>query len=172
MPTSFQDSRRITRRSIPGKRTIAAQKILCKLSLGWNTSYKNLYFLGARVMAQWLRALTVKRSASKIGEAHEILAPPGRERLITISQTTEQEQPASGDTFCKTELPTLRQGKSLSPHSIKTNQFKGCTALPIILGLLADALFCPWKPYKISLNRCWGSLPLLWVWDDPSELEQ
>ena len=47
-------------------------------------------------------------------------------------------------------LPTFRQGKSLPPHSLKTNKFKGHTVLPIILCLVADALFCPWKPYKNS----------------------
>ena len=60
----------------------------------------------------------------------------------------------------------------MSLHSLKTNQFKGCTAPPITLCLVADALFCPWKPYKNSLNGCWGSPPLLRVWEDPSALEQ
>ena len=53
-------------------------------------------------------------------------------------------------------MATFRQGKSLSPHSLKTNQFKGCTVPPIILCLVADALFCPWKPYKNLPTGCWG----------------
>jgi hypothetical protein len=43
--------------------------------------------------------------------------------------------------------------KPLLPHSLKTNQFKGHTVLPIILCLVADALSHPWKLYKNSPSR-------------------
>jgi hypothetical protein len=36
-----------------------------------------------------------------------------------------------------------RFSNSLLPHSLKTNQFKGPAVLPIILCLVADALFHP-----------------------------
>jgi hypothetical protein len=80
--------------------------------------------------------------------------PSGRKRLINISQTTGWE-PTCGWRHIPQDglLPTFRQGKSLSPHSLMTNQFKGCTVPPVILCLVTDALFCPWKPYKNSLNR-------------------
>jgi hypothetical protein len=42
-------------------------------------------------------------------------------------------------------LVTCRQGKPLLPHSLRTNQFKSHTVLPIILCLVAVALFYPWK---------------------------
>ena len=50
-------------------------------------------------------------------------------------------------------LETCRYGKPLLPHSLRTNQFKSHTVLPIILCLVADALFHPWKLYKNLLNR-------------------
>jgi hypothetical protein len=98
----------------------------------------------------------------------------GRESLVNISQTTGQEPTClrMGTLPQDGPLLTFRQGKSLSPHSLKTNQFKGCTVQPIILCLVANALFCPWKPYKNSLNRYWWSPPLLRVWDYHSALEQ
>jgi hypothetical protein len=72
-----------------------------------------------------------------------------RERLISIFQTTGKEWTCQwGHIPQNCPLLTFRQEKSLSPHSLKTNQFKGCTVLPIILCLVVDALFCPWKPYK------------------------
>ena len=80
--------------------------------------------------------------------------PSRRERLINISQTTGQEPTCEwGHIPQDWLLPIFRQGKSLSPHSLKTNQFKGCTVPPIILCLVADALFCPWKPYKNSAKQ-------------------
>ena len=88
--------------------------------------------------------------------------PSGRERLINISQTLGQEPNCRwGHIPQDWPLLTFRQGKSLSPHSLKTNQFKGCTVLPIILCLVADALFCPWKPYKNLVTTEWhGFCPL------------
>ena len=40
-------------------------------------------------------------------------------------------------------LATYRQGKSLPPHSLRINQFKSHTVLPITLCLVAVALFYP-----------------------------
>ena len=40
-------------------------------------------------------------------------------------------------------LATYRQGKSLPPHPLRTNQFKSHTVLPITLCLVAVALFYP-----------------------------
>ena len=75
----------------------------------------------------------------------------GRERLISIAQTKVWEPTCEWRHIPQDGLlPTLRQGNSLSPHSLKTNQFKGCTLLPITLCLVADALFCPWKPHQNS----------------------
>ena len=37
-------------------------------------------------------------------------------------------------------VTTYREGKSLLPHSLKTNQFKSHTVLPIILCLMTVAL--------------------------------
>ena len=73
------------------------------------------------------------------------------ERLISIAQTKVWE-PTCGWRHISQDglLPTLRQGNSLSSHSLKTNQFKGCTLLPITLCLVVDALFCPWKLHQNS----------------------
>jgi hypothetical protein len=50
--------------------------------------------------------------------------------------------PEHVDTFCRVDLPlaTCRQGKSLTPHFLKTNQFKSHTVLPTTLCLMAAAL--------------------------------
>ena len=85
-----------------------------------------------------------KVSSGTLGRSRETLSPPpsGRERLISISQTTGQEWTCGwGHIPQDWPLPTIRQGKSLSPNSLKTNQFKECTVLPIILCLVAGALF-------------------------------
>ena len=91
---------------------------------------------------------TAKLSLGTLGRSRNT-CPSRRERPINISQTTGQELTCwSGHILQDWLLPTFRQGKFLSPHSLKTNQFKGCPVPPIILCLVADALFCPWKPYK------------------------
>ena len=98
---------------------------------------------------------TEKVSLGTLGRSWNT-CPSRRERLINISQTTGWEL-----TYRWGHIPqdwlllTFRQGKSLSPHSLKTNQFKGCTVPPIILCLVADALFCPWKPYKNLVTTEW-----------------
>ena len=52
----------------------------------------------------------------------------GKERLISIVQTKVWE-PTCGWRHIPQDglLPTLRQGNSLSPHSLKTDQFKECS---------------------------------------------
>ena len=71
-----------------------------------------------------------------------------------------------------TQARRQRLSKPLLSHSLKTNQFKGNTVPPIILCLVADALFCPWKPYKNSPNGPPGVTASPWVWDNSSALEQ
>ena len=81
--------------------------------------------------------------------------PSIRERVINISQTTGQE-PTCGWGHIPQDgpLPPFRQGKFLVT-SFPKDQFKGCTVPPIILCLVADALFCPWKPYKNLVTTEW-----------------
>ena len=69
-------------------------------------------------------------------------------------------------------IAACRYGKPLLPHSLKTNQFKGHIIPPIILCLVADAIICPWKLYKNSLNGCPGLLLLLRLQNRPRAPEQ
>ena len=81
--------------------------------------------------------------------------PSGRERLISISETTGWEQTCWwGHIPQGWPLLTFRQGKSLSPYSLRPTSLKG--ALFCTVCLVADALFCPWKPYKKLAERVLG----------------
>jgi hypothetical protein len=62
------------------------------------------------------------------------------------------EEGSSGSLENSTRHPFPPGGERVI-KPLKTNQFKGRTVLPIILCLVADALFCPWKMYKNSLTR-------------------
>ena len=53
------------------------------------------------------------------------------------------------------------QTREVLVTSFPKDQFKVCTVPPIILCLVADALFCPWKPYKNLVSTEWhGFCPL------------
>ena len=74
--------------------------------------------------------------------------PSRRERLITFLRPQGVDQPSAtcwwGRPRAHRHIPqplaTYRQGKSLPPHSLKTNQFKSHTSLPTTLCLMAAAL--------------------------------
>ena len=73
--------------------------------------------------------------------------------------------------------------KPLLPHSLKTNQFKGHTVLPIVLCLVADVLVCLWKLYKylpdaqghhfsfgcrMTTRACWNNKFLMLLYRSPA----
>ena len=60
--------------------------------------------------------------------------------LIYWAYLQSQGMKRSACRYIPWTLATYRQGKSLPPHSLKTNQFKSHTVLPITLCLMAEAL--------------------------------
>ena len=89
-----------------------------------------------------------------------------RERLISISQTTGQEWTCGwGHIPQDWPLLTFRQGKSLPPHSLKTNQFKKshCSASHIVPNGC-----CPGSFIKSSLNELHVVTTAPKVQDDPT----
>jgi hypothetical protein len=68
----------------------------------------------------------------KVGGLITFLRPQGNDHLLPVGR--------GGSEHILRLLATYRQGKSLPPHPLKTNQFKSHTVLPIALCLMAAAL--------------------------------